>query len=262
MTTYAAQRDEPDLRPVMFVHGLGGTGDDWQPQIDHFRQRRTVVAFDQRGHGDSAAAAPGITMADLAADAAAVIDASGRAPVHVVGLSLGGMVAMELAVRSPDAVASITVVNTGGEVLVTTTKEKLMVAQRSLLLRLFSMRRLAAMVSGRLLPGDELASARRGFIERMANQDKGSYRACFDAIRGWSVLDRLGEVSCPVLAVSADQDYSPVEAKQAIVDAVPDGRLVVVEDSRHATPIEHPKRFNAIVDAFIDGVDRAVSQSE
>ncbi|MBL8989265.1 MAG: alpha/beta fold hydrolase, partial [Gemmatimonadetes bacterium] len=102
---------------VILIHGLGGRGADWTPQIDHLASRFRVVAPDLRGHGQSPKPAGPYAMRDLAADVAALIRRVGGGPVHVVGLSLGGMVAFQLAVDDPALVRTLTIVNSGPEVV-------------------------------------------------------------------------------------------------------------------------------------------------
>jgi pimeloyl-ACP methyl ester carboxylesterase len=69
------------------------------------------------------------------------------------------------------------------------------------------------------------------------------------------VADKLGDVPMPALLVSADEDYTPVVMKERAVAQMPRAELAVVEDSRHATPVEHPERFNAIVRDFMARVE-------
>ncbi len=68
---------------------------------------------------------------------------------------------------------------------------------------------------------------------------------------GWSVADRLGTIECPTLVMSADQDYTPVSLKAAYAAKMRHAELVVISDSRHATPVEQPDKFNAAVLTFL-----------
>jgi pimeloyl-ACP methyl ester carboxylesterase len=91
--------------------------------------------------------------------------------------------------------------------------------------------------------------------ERWAKNDKHAYLASFDAIVGWGVQERLSKVACPTLIVSADRDYTPVALKETYVKLLPDARLVVIADSRHATPLDQPERFNQTLLEFLTAVD-------
>jgi len=88
-------------------------------------------------------------------------------------------------------------------------------------------------------------------IERWAENDKRAYLASFRAIMGWSVVERLGEIGCPVLVVAADQDYTPVAFKEAYAANLPHAELAVISDSRHLTPVDRPEQFNEALLAFL-----------
>jgi pimeloyl-ACP methyl ester carboxylesterase len=98
-------------------------------------------------------------------------------------------------------------------------------------------------LGGKLFPKPEQADLRQKMAERWAKNDKRAYLASFDAIVGWGVQERLSRVTCPTLIVSADRDYTPVALKETYVKLLPDARLVVIADSRHATPLDQPERL-------------------
>jgi len=103
----------------------------------------------------------------------------------------------------------------------------------------------------RLFPRPEHEELRRLFVERWAENDKRAYLDSLRAIVGWSVTDRLGTISCPTLVVAADEDYTPVSVKEAYVAEIPQAELVIIPDSRHATPAERPEQFNEVLMAFL-----------
>jgi pimeloyl-ACP methyl ester carboxylesterase len=70
------------------------------------------------------------------------------------------------------------------------------------------------------------------------------------------VTGQLPTISCPALIISADDDYWPVAEKEAYTAQIPNARLLVVEDSRHATPVDQPEVFNTAVLDFLQGVSR------
>ena len=90
--------------------------------------------------------------------------------------------------------------------------------------------------------------------------DKRAYLASLDAIIGWGVQERLAEIACPTLVISADRDYTPVSLKQAYCERIADARLVVVEDSRHATPMDQPEIFNTTLLGFLADIDKTKEQ--
>ncbi len=238
-------------QPVLFIHGLGSSTRDWELQVPVFSQHYQVVTFDIRGHGRSDKPPGPYSIPLFADDTAALIRALDIAPAHVIGISMGGMIAFQLAVSSPDLVKSLVIVNTGPELAPRTFKERLEISQRLLLVRLLGMRKMGEVLSERLLPKPEHEDLRRVFVERWAENDKRAYLDAMRGLVGWSVVDNLGDIRCPALLVAADQDYTPVSVKMACVKRMPNARLSVVADSRHATPVEHPDEFNEIVLGFL-----------
>jgi len=237
--------------PLLLIHGLGSSGRDWEMQVPFFARDYRVVAFDLRGHGESDKPRGPYTMPQFAADTAGLIQALGIAPGHVVGISLGGMIALQLAVDRPELVKSLVVVNSGPEFIVRTFKERLAVLQRFLVVRLVGMRKMGEILARRLFPKPEQEALRAMLAERWAANDPRAYRDAMRAIVGWSVADRLGEIDIPTLVVAADEDYTPVWAKEAYVAKMPRAELAVIRDARHAVPVERPDEFNAVVAAFL-----------
>jgi len=238
-------------QPILFIHGLGSSTRDWELQVAFFSNQYRTVTCDVRGHGKSGKPPGPYSIPQFAADMAGLIQALGIAPTHVVGISLGGMIALQLAVDAPDLVRSLVIVNAAPEFVVRTFQDRLQVWQRQLIVRLLGMRRMAEVLSKRLFPKPEQADLRQVFVDRWAENDPRAYREAMQAIVGWSVTDRLSTVSCPTLVIAADQDYTPVAVKEAYVAQMPRAELVVIEDSRHATPVERPDQFNETVAAFL-----------
>ena len=236
---------------ILFLHGLGSSTRDWEEQVSFFSKHYRVVTCDMRGHGQSDKLHGPYSMALFAADAAELIKALGLEPAHVVGISMGGMIAFQLAVSNPELVKSLTIVNSGPEYVARTLKERLQVFQRLLIVRLLGMRKMGEVLSKRLFIRPEQEALRRTFVERWAENDQRAYLDSMRAIVGWSVADRLSAINSPTLVVAADADYTPIAAKEAYVAKMPRADLVVINDSRHATPVERPQLFNEALMAFL-----------
>jgi pimeloyl-ACP methyl ester carboxylesterase len=237
--------------PVVFIHGLGSSARDWEYQVPFFAPRYRVVVFDVRGHGRSDKPTGPYSVPLFAQDAAALIRALEAAPAHVVGISMGGMIALQLAVDEPALVRSLVVVNSGPELVVRTFRERLMILQRFLIVRLLRMRKMEEVLSQRLFPRPDQAPLRQMFVERWAENDPRAYREAMRALVGWSVADRLGDIRCPTLVIASDQDYTPVSAKEAYVARMPNARLVVIPDAHHAVTVERPEEFNQALLDFL-----------
>ena len=97
--------------PILFLHGVGSTKEVWGPQLDHFRDRRTAIAIDYPGYGESELR-PGAARDDFARAALAVLDALGHERAHICGLSLGGVVAIAMHHAAPERCASLILADT------------------------------------------------------------------------------------------------------------------------------------------------------
>jgi pimeloyl-ACP methyl ester carboxylesterase len=237
--------------PLLFIHGLGSSHGDWEAQVGFFADRYQVIVFDVRGHGESSKPAGPYSVGLFAADTVSMLNALGIGPVHAVGISMGGMIALQLALDHPEMVRSLVVVNCGAEFVVRSLKERMQVWQRFIIVRLLGMRKMGGVLSERLFPKPEQEGLRAVFVERWARNDPRAYQEAMRAIVGWSVVDRLGDIGCPTLVIASDEDYTPVEGKKAVVDQIPGAELVVIEDARHAVTAERPEQFNAVLDGFL-----------
>ena len=136
--------------PLLLLHGLGSRSDDWQLQLPAFAARYCVVAADMRGHGRTAKPPGPTSVPMMAADVLGLLDALGIDAAHVVGLSMGGMIAFQMAVNRPERVRSLVIVNSAPALVAHTWGERLRIWQRLALARLFKPARTAHFLGPRL----------------------------------------------------------------------------------------------------------------
>ncbi len=236
--------------PVVLIHGLGSYIGDWKPQIDALSRAFRVIAIDLRGHGRSGKPAGPYSIPLFAADVAEVADSLRFGPAHIVGLSLGGAVAFQLAVDRPELVRTLTIINSGPAFVMTSLALRFAIALRLVVLKVFGLKTLGGMIVKKLFPKPGQEPLRRAFLEHYVLNDRSAYEASTRALVGWTVADRLQEIRCPVLVISGDRDYTPVAAKEPYVAALPNARLVVVPDGGHACTIERPDEVNRLLREF------------
>lgn len=236
---------------LLFIHGLGLSTRDWEKQADFFSRKYRVVTFDLRGHGRSAKPPGPYSIAQFTDDTVALIHALDIAPVHLAGISMGGMIAFEMAVKTPELLKTLIIVNSGPEFIIRRVRERIEMVKRHVLLRMFSMRATTEYLTKRLFPKPEQEELYREVVERWSQNDKKSYLASFNALEGWTVKKELGRIKIPTLVVAADQDYTSVSYKKRWMARIPDAQMVVIPDSRHATPLDQPDIFNRVVDEFL-----------
>lgn len=247
--------------PVLFLHGLGSSAQDWSPQFDALKAQYQCIAYDARGHGRSDKPPGPYTARQHAADAAALLDHLGIRSAVVVGLSMGGIIAYQLAVDAPQCILGMVIINSLPTVVPSTFKERMAIWQRLVLFRVMSMRRIGEVIGKRLFPEAEHAALRESFVERWAENDKRAYMDATRGLMGWNVIDRLPEIKIPTLILAADQDYTPVAYKHEFARRMPDAEVLVIENARHAMNFTHPDQVNAALETFFEKVVRRIERA-
>jgi pimeloyl-ACP methyl ester carboxylesterase len=223
--------------PVLLIMGLGSNAHGWHRTIPWLAERYQAIAFDNRGTGRSDVPSGAYTIAQMAADAAAVLDAVGHAMAHVVGASLGGMIAQRVALAHPHRVRSLTLVCTtpGGSRAVRASNEVL-----------------AGLVQGGddpstvyrrnawFLYGDDTRTHHRERIEEdLAQRAKipttpVGYMGQLQAATGHDTWDELPSLAAPTLVVHGDADLLIPTANGALLaERIPGAELLLVPGAGH-----------------------------
>ena len=241
-------------KPLILLHGLGADGRSWEYQRAVFAEQYRVLVVDVRGHGRSAKPPGPYSVPQFANDMFALLDHLQVDQFHLVGLSMGGMIGFQMAVDQPARFKSVTVVNSGPELVAQNWKERWQIVQRRLVLNFSSMEKIGQFIGERLFPEPHQAEYLVMFVQQMRENDPRAYKAATNALIGWSVRAKLNRIQCPVLVISGDMDYTPVANKAAYVREMPTAQLRVIENSRHGTPIDQPEAFNTAVLQFLHTV--------
>jgi pimeloyl-ACP methyl ester carboxylesterase len=251
--------DDGEGEPVLLIHGLGSSARDWFAQVPYLADDHRVIRCDLRGHGESEKPEGPYSIPQFARDAAVLLRKLDAAPAHLVGLSMGGMVALEMAAqpRAAELVRSLVVVNSAVDVRLKTWSDVWFYATRRFAVQVLGMRRVGRLIARRLFVKPEQEHLREEFVERWSTNDRHAYIATVDAIMGWSVQDRLPCIDVPTLLVSSEHDYTPVAAKNRAAARIPGAELAVVDGARHALPVERPDDFNAMLGAFLKEIRTA-----
>ncbi|GAB3291406.1 alpha/beta fold hydrolase [Parahaliea aestuarii] len=238
--------------PLLLIHGLGSRGDDWHLQVPALSRHYRVIAVDLRGHGASEAGPPPLTIPAMAADMVALLDHLQLPSAHVVGFSLGGMVAQQMALIAPSRLLSMCLINSGPFALPGRLRRYGELTLRTAVVRLLGMERLAAVLAARLFPHPEQAGLARRFRRQMGEMPRAAYLAALQALRRWDISARLPDISAPTLIIASDRDYTPVSVKRTYAARMPQAELAVVTNSGHAAPMDQPDAVNRLLLEFID----------
>lgn len=257
--------DLGDGPPLVFVHGLSGSWQNWLEQLPVFAREHRVIAMDLPGFGESPLPSQPISIANYGRWLDALFAALGIEGAAVVGNSMGGFIAAETAIAFPHRVERLVLVSAAGltiehqrddrilralevtENVSQIVMQHLMARSDALIKRPRSRRAMLSIVAkdaAKLHP----ALAR----EQIRGTGKPGFVAALDALTSYPIRDRLGDISCPTLIVWGKDDFLvPVRDAYEFAELIPDSELIVWEDTGHVSMLERPEEFNAALTEFL-----------
>lgn len=247
--------------PLLLIQGFGGNTVAWGPLIPALAARYRVIAFDNRDAGRSSEATGPYTIADMADDARGLLDALGVPSAHVLGASMGGMIAQELALRWPQKVRALILA-------CTTCGGPRSAGWDELCQRLDLVRELREMPA----PDSELVQQQLSWMfspEFLANPTpafqefilstlqypaplEGMKRQA-EAIRRHDTWDRLPQIAAPTLVLAgADDPLILAENSRILAERIPNAQLTLYPRLRHGFNLEDPDRVHADILSFLE----------
>jgi pimeloyl-ACP methyl ester carboxylesterase len=238
--------------PLLLVPGIPAIASDWAPLAERLADTRRVIAYDNRGSGASTVTPAPYTTAGLAADAIGLLDALGVEQADVFGMSLGGMIAQELAIGWPRRVKRVVLgcTHCGRAHAAPPARE----AGRAFAMATDDWaERMHALAPFAFAPGvdAELLSA---FTAKKAGdvQDPEGYRGQIEAALTHDAYDRLPLIDRPTLIVTGDADQViPARSSEVLRARIPGARLVVVERAGHLFFLERPDESVRLLEDFL-----------
>lgn len=237
------------LPPVVLSSGLGGLGSYWEPNLLALADEFRVLIYDHRGTGQSAAAGE-TSIATMAQDVIALlVDLDPDAPAGFVGHAIGGLIGLEVAMREPDLLGRIMVVNGWPRIDPHTAR---CFDAREALLEVGPEAYLKAQPLFLYPPAyvSEHDEALRAWESEAIAHFPGAdtIRARIHAARTWDPGKRLGTIAVPVMCLGVDDDFLvPVHASQALAAAIFGATLATMSHGGHAVNVTRPEEFNARV---------------
>ena len=239
---------------VIFLHGIGGNRLNWTDQIEAFASYYHAAAWDARGYGDSDDYEGPLNFGSYADDLARVLDHFEAARAHVVGLSMGGRIAMDFVARYPQRLLTLTLCDTHkGFAGLSEEKKKAFIASRKApLVAGKEPKDIAEPVARTLVGPNASEAAFRRLVDSMCRLHKESYIKSIEATAMMDVRSDLGAIKCPTHVVVGSEDrLTTVDMAREIASEIPDAELTVINDAGHLSNIEKPAEFNAAVLAFL-----------
>ena len=239
-------------KAVVLLHGLGADGSSWGLQIPAlFELGFRVLAPDAPGFGQSTFIGdpPGISQtADLYAEWFACLNL--RKP-HLVGISMGGVIALQLALDRPQLVDRLVLVNTFARFQIRP-QTWLYYLKRFLLVSYAGPKAQAQSVAKRIFPDPEDIDYRNELVRQILQADPRAYRNAMVSMSRFNVLHRLPSINLPTLVVTGGRDTTVPERMQAsMAKRIPAARQVVITTAGHALTIDEPEQFNNLLMNFL-----------
>ena len=236
---------------LTFIHQLGGDLSVWDQLAGYFRDDFTVLRYDVRGHGATAVPDQPFKVADLSRDLATLLDALGAPHTHLVGMSMGGMIAQQFALDYPSRLDTLTLADTASG---TPPEGRTTWDQRAAAARNEGMAALVPATMSRWLTPDfqkahpEAVEPIRDVL--LSTSPQGYALAC-EALRDFDVRNTVSAIRAPTLAVAGRFDTgTPPAATEATAQSIPGGRFELL-DAAHLAPIEQSHRFAALLATFL-----------
>ena len=241
---------EGDAPPLLCANSLGTGHELWEPQAPGWSVERPVLRFDQRGHGGSGVPPAPYTIDRLGQDAVEVLDAHEVERADVCGLSLGGLVALWVAIVHPERVRRLVLACTDARVGTRESWE-----ERAALVRDGGTAAIADAVMERFFsPGFRTAdpeTVARARADLVATPDEGYVGSCL-ALAEADLRDRVSRVTCPVLVIAGSEDEATPPAQvRGLHDALGDARWLEIDGAGHLANLERPGDFEAAVTRFL-----------
>ncbi|WP_158630401.1 3-oxoadipate enol-lactonase [Glycomyces terrestris] len=238
--------------PLVLLNSLGATLEMWQPQVTPLSARFRLVRFDARGHGRTPYEGDGaLALDELVGDVIDLLDHLGIERAHVAGVSLGGGVAMRLAVAHPERVDRLVLVSAAAKVgTVDSWRE------RAANVRADGTESISEAAMGRWFSAafrESQPDTVEAFRERFDACDDEGYAACCEALGGMDQRGDVERIAAPALIVGGTADEVTTPADAAFLDErIPDSRMLLAEGAKHMVTAERPDWFNRALVAFVD----------
>ena len=238
----------PGAPPLVLLHSLGTSLEVWDEQALVLARSFRVIRPDLRGHGLTSATPGNYSMALLAGDLAALLDALRIERTHIGGISIGGMIAQSFAAAHPRRAASLILCDTAMIIPSTESWNERIAAVRGQGIGAITDTVMARWVT----PGFLDAPEAQGLRAMLTRTSTNGYAGCAAAIRDADLSHATAGLRVPALVLVGDQDQStPVAAARALCDAIPGAGLIVIEGAAHIPTAEKPGEITSAIRDFL-----------
>ncbi len=233
--------------PLVLIHGLGCSGADWAFQVAALEKQFRVIVPDLPGSGHSPPPRGEYTIAGCASALWSLLDHLDVSRTNIIGFSLGGAVALEMAAQRPASVPRLGLINSLATYRTDDWRKWLEVHVSATLVRLLVMRRAAWLLAVRLFPEPWQRAMRKHAAAVVGAVPASAYLGLGLALAHWAIIDRLGRLRSRILMIAAEHDFTPLAEKRELAAKL----KAVVRGSRHGTPFDSVEATNASLLALL-----------
>lgn len=241
---------------VLFLHGIGGNRSNWRRQLEVFGESFHAAAWDVRGYGDSDDYEGELDFADFSADLVRVLDHFDAGRAHLVGLSMGGRISLDFALRHPGRVDRLVLTSTFAGFSASLTPEKQAEFVRLRLKPLLEDGKQPADLAPTVIKGLVGPNAPPAVVQEMtasmARLRKDSYVKAVKAAAAFERSRDLHKVRSRTLVLSGEHDPQPLpSAARQMAERIPGAEFVLIPDCGHLVNLERPEAFDQAVLDFL-----------
>ena len=247
-----------DLNPngipvVLLLHGLGATGDSWQLQFPALIDAGyRVLAPDMRGFGKSTYPGGVNNSLVMAKDMVALMDNLVIRSAHIIGISMGGTVALQMILNQPSRVDTLVLTNTFAKLRPRKLSLWFFYAVRLALIHIFGITKQADFVASRLFPEPDKAYLGKVFKDQVIQSNLAGYRSTMRSYAKFDLSEQIESIRVPTLIITGERDtIVPPEMQIDLANQIPNAKHTFIPNAGHAVCVEKPDEYNRVILDFL-----------
>jgi len=235
-------------KAIIFTHGASWNHKQWNPQVKFFSTSYQTIVWDVRGHGQSSLPKGKVDSEDFSKDLITLLDHLNIEKAILCGLSMGGHISLQTAIRFPERVEALILIGTPFTNSFNW-YEKLFVP-----INRFSTRLIPMKTSGKLQANmlSKFNPSNKDYIEEAFNMiEKNNWIRVWDAVTKMESGTDLEKVKCPTLLLQGDHDTMIMRQQEAMLEKIKNSQLEIIKNAHHATNLDNPEEVNRVIQEFL-----------
>lgn len=245
--------------PILFIGGLSAGQQLWAPVVEYLKHEYECITFDNRGIGKSSKPPSGYTIPDLTQDTLGLLDSMSISRTHVVGMSLGGLIGQDMALKRPEIIGGLVLV---GSFAKTSPRGDLVQETRKILQKRLEPYEYFLVQATWMFAPDTLGKP--GFAEEYARkaasnphpQAKHAFEQLADGVKQFDLRAKLKDIKKPTRVVVGEEDIMATPSQSRVLaEGIPRAEMVVLSGLGHFLTSEDPKGLAECINDFLKRVD-------